>query len=93
MLGGAAKKVITLSTGHADPDLVTKYNMEIAAPYTISKAALNMAVAKFHAEYSGQGVLFMSISPGFVDTGNQDGSKNYYIPSLSGTGTLTNRVM
>lgn len=92
VLSGAAKKVITLSTGHADPDLVTKYDMEIAAPYTISKAALNMAVAKFHAEYSKHGVLFMSISPGFVDTGNQDDSKHDSIPSLSAACTLTNRV-
>ena len=77
VLNGATKKVITLSTGHADFDMVTNYRIETAVPYTISKAALNMAVAKYHAEYSEQGVLFMSICPGFVETGQQDNGKFY----------------
>lgn len=75
VLNGSTKKVITLSTGHADIDMVTKYKVAVGIPYTVSKAALNMVVAKFHADYSEQGVLFMSICPGFVDNGHQDDSK------------------
>ena len=69
---GAAKKVIAISTGMADIDLIAKFNVANGAPYSISKAALNAAVAKFSAQYAGEGVLFMSISPGLVDTGGFD---------------------
>ena len=56
----------------ADLDLITKFNIANGAPYAISKAALNTAIGKFSAQYSEQGVLFMSISPGFVNTGAWD---------------------
>ncbi len=68
MRKGQVKKVIAISSGMADPDLVTKYEVWSAASYTISKAALNMAVAKFAASYNKEGILFMCISPGVVDT-------------------------
>ncbi|SPO07746.1 related to protoporphyrinogen oxidase [Cephalotrichum gorgonifer] len=82
VLKGSVKKVITLSTGHADIDLATKYNLDMSGPYTISKAALNMTVAKYHATYADQGVLFMSISPGFVETGQQDNVTEEELPYL-----------
>ncbi|KAM5343335.1 hypothetical protein ACJ41O_014301 [Fusarium nematophilum] len=69
---GKAKKVITISSGMADLDLITKFGVAIAGPYAISKAAVNAAVAKFDAEYRREGVLFMSISPGVVDTGHYE---------------------
>jgi NAD(P)-dependent dehydrogenase (short-subunit alcohol dehydrogenase family) len=47
----------------------------MAAPYTISKAALNALVAKYNVAYRSQGILFMSISPGFVDTSEGKTSK------------------
>ncbi|KAF4459655.1 protoporphyrinogen oxidase [Fusarium albosuccineum] len=72
VLKGRAKKVITISTGMADLDLITNFSIAIAAPYSISKGAVNVAVAKFDAEYRKDGVLFMSISPGVVDTGHYD---------------------
>ena len=68
MRKGQAKKVIAISSGMADPDLVTKYEVWSGASYTISKAALNMAVAKFAAAYGKEEILFMCISPGVVDT-------------------------
>ena len=70
LLRGQQKKVVAISTGHADLDLITKYSLEITGPYTVAKAAANTVVAKFSAEYAKDGVLFMSISPGVVDTGN-----------------------
>ncbi|KAF4634343.1 hypothetical protein G7Y89_g3767 [Cudoniella acicularis] len=66
---GRVKKVIAISSGFADADLTAKFNIHDSAPYSVSKAALNMAVAKFSAEYSTQGILFMTVSPGMVDTG------------------------
>ncbi|KAK1752036.1 hypothetical protein QBC47DRAFT_328477 [Echria macrotheca] len=69
----AMKKVVVLSTGMGDPDFIAETEIDSQSPYAISKAALNMAIAKFHAEYRKQGVLIMGISPGIVDTGSMDG--------------------
>lgn len=55
VLKGSVKKVITISSGMADPDFVAKYNIASSAPYSISKAAMNVAVAKFSAQYSKDG--------------------------------------
>ncbi len=75
VLKGSAKKVITLTSGFADNDLTATYGIDVAGPYTISKAAMNAAVAKFQAQYSGDGVLFMSIAPGAVEVGQDNDSK------------------
>lgn len=50
----------------------------MTGPYTVDKAAMNVIVAKYAAEYGKDGVLFMSISPGVVDTGHLDPSKRKY---------------
>ncbi|KAL4744041.1 hypothetical protein BDV11DRAFT_210735 [Aspergillus similis] len=70
ILRGTAKKVIAISSGHADVELVCNHNLAIAPAYAISKVALNMAVAKFSAQFSADGVLFLSVCPGMVDTGH-----------------------
>lgn len=69
ILKGEKKKVIAISSGMADDVLTAKYEIEGGGPYSISKAGTNTIVAKFSAEYSKDGVLFMSICPGMVDTG------------------------
>ncbi|KAL6399272.1 putative oxidoreductase-like protein [Ilyonectria robusta] len=48
----------------ADIELIARFSIASSAPYSISKAGMNVAVAKFSAEYSKDGVLFLSISPG-----------------------------
>lgn len=65
---GSVKKVFTLSTGMADIDLINQVDIAIGAPYSISKGALNIAVAKYNALYKSEGILFMAVSPGFVST-------------------------
>lgn len=70
ILKGGAKKVIAISSGQAALDVIPKLGIEVAALYSISKAGLNTAVAKFSAQYAKEGVLFMSICPGMVDTGH-----------------------
>jgi len=65
---GAAKKVVTLSSGMGDTEAVLKAGLPNQAPYAISKAALNMVVAKYAAEYKAEGFVFVAISPGLVDT-------------------------
>ncbi|KAJ5675522.1 hypothetical protein N7462_008419 [Penicillium macrosclerotiorum] len=70
ILKGEAKKVIAISSGQAALDAIPKLGIEVASLYAISKAGLNTAVAKFSAQYAKDGVLFMSICPGMVDTGH-----------------------
>lgn len=70
VLKGTVKKVITITTGLADLDLTNDYEVEVGALYAASKAAMNVIVAKFNAQYKRDGVLFLGISPGLVDTGH-----------------------
>lgn len=66
---GQEKKIITISSGMADIDLVNRFNVPIAAPYSISKAATNALVAKYNAALGkSEGLLFLALSPGLVDT-------------------------
>jgi NAD(P)-dependent dehydrogenase (short-subunit alcohol dehydrogenase family) len=69
VLKGKVKKVITISTGMADLDLTNDCEVDVGALYAASKAAMNVIVAKFNAQYKKDGVLFMSISPGLVEVG------------------------
>jgi NAD(P)-dependent dehydrogenase (short-subunit alcohol dehydrogenase family) len=78
---GHAKKVISISSGMADPDFIRNFSITDAAPYTISKGALNIAVAKFDAQFRKEGILFMAISPGLVAT--QDTSNCKSLPSFA----------
>ncbi|VUC27907.1 unnamed protein product [Clonostachys rosea] len=71
LLKGQAKKVISLTSGHADLDSINLIDIELAAGYSISKAGMNIAVAKFSAQYKKDGLLFFSLSPGVVDVGSQ----------------------
>lgn len=75
ILKGQQKKVAFISSGHADLEFIRTSEIESNAPYSVNKAAGNIVVAKFGAEYAKQGVLFISISPGVVDTGHFDPSK------------------
>ncbi|OJI99084.1 hypothetical protein ASPVEDRAFT_187035 [Aspergillus versicolor CBS 583.65] len=70
ILKGSVKKVISISTGLAATEFVNKMGIAISPAYTISKAAQNMATAKFSMQYAEHGVLFMNICPGMVDTGH-----------------------
>ncbi|KAJ5131577.1 short chain dehydrogenase (AtsC) [Penicillium bovifimosum] len=70
LVKGEIKKVIAISTGLADLDLTNDCEIDIGALYASSKAALNVIVAKFNAQYKKDGVLFLAISPGLVDVGH-----------------------
>ncbi|RDW83480.1 hypothetical protein BP5796_04971 [Coleophoma crateriformis] len=72
VLKGKVKKVLAISSGMADIESTAKYDLDGHAPYAISKAAMNAAVAKFSAQYKKDGVLFLSVCPGLVNTGQYD---------------------
>jgi NAD(P)-dependent dehydrogenase (short-subunit alcohol dehydrogenase family) len=70
ILVGKAKKVVVISSGMADMDMVNKLDLEVGPLYASSKAAMNLITAKFSAQYKNQGVLFLGICPGMVDVGH-----------------------
>lgn len=70
VLKGRVKKVFAISSGHADLDFINDLDVEVSFMYAATKAALNVVVAKFSAQYKKQGVLFISMSPGVVDVGH-----------------------
>jgi NAD(P)-dependent dehydrogenase (short-subunit alcohol dehydrogenase family) len=70
LLKGKEKKGLFISSGHGDLNLINDVHLDFAGPYAVGKAAMNVALAKMNAEYAKEGVMFMSISPGVVDTGN-----------------------
>ena len=66
---GKLKKIVTISSQLADMDVAIRFAIDNAAPYAISKAGVNMLMAKYHAAIGiAEGILFMSISPGVVST-------------------------
>ena len=75
VMRGKVKKVIAISSGHADLDFINNLEVENSSLYAASKAALNAIVAKFNAQYKKDSVLFMSMSPGVVEVGHFDNRK------------------
>lgn len=69
VLKGTTKKVVCITSGMADIDVVRNYDIGAGALHAASKAAMNMITAKYSAQYKDQGVLFIGICPGMVDVG------------------------
>jgi NAD(P)-dependent dehydrogenase (short-subunit alcohol dehydrogenase family) len=69
VLKGKAKKVIALTSGHADLEFINEFEAGVQPLYAASKAAMNVIIGKYNAEYKKDGVLFVSVSPGVIDTG------------------------
>jgi NAD(P)-dependent dehydrogenase (short-subunit alcohol dehydrogenase family) len=65
---GRAKKVITLASALGDLEFTLKTGLPSNAPYSVSKAAVNMVNVKYANELREDGFLFLALSPGFVDT-------------------------
>ncbi|KAG2155705.1 hypothetical protein DEU56DRAFT_724660 [Suillus clintonianus] len=65
---GKAKTVVTLSSGLGDLDMTMVAEFANSAPYSISKAAVNMVNAKYATQYKPEGFVFLALSPGLVDT-------------------------
>ncbi|KAJ7615026.1 hypothetical protein DFH06DRAFT_1367745 [Mycena polygramma] len=63
-----AKKVLTLSSAYGDLDFTLAAEATGEPAYSISKAVLNMVVAKYAAQYKADGFVFLAISPGLVKT-------------------------
>lgn len=70
-----ARKVIILSSGLADAAAAAEFDLTPWALYGASKAAMNLIVAKYSAQYKDDGILFLALSPGMVEVGHaKDGT-------------------
>ncbi|KAJ7750894.1 hypothetical protein B0H16DRAFT_1419723 [Mycena metata] len=65
---GTSKKVVSLSSGLGDLDLTLQAGSTAQFSYSVAKAGLNMVVAKYAAELKSEGFVFLSLSPGVVNT-------------------------
>jgi NAD(P)-dependent dehydrogenase (short-subunit alcohol dehydrogenase family) len=65
---GAEKKIIYITSGHADLAAIKTAGLPMQFGYSTSKAAGNIAVAKFAAELEPEGIYTLSLSPGWVAT-------------------------
>ncbi|KAL3481395.1 putative short chain dehydrogenase [Aspergillus californicus] len=83
VMKGKVKKVIAISSGHGDLDWINNIEIDTSSLYAASKAALNIIVAKFSAQYKKDGVLFFSISPGVVEVGHFDNATPEQIQGLT----------
>ncbi|OAG44617.1 hypothetical protein AYO21_01107 [Fonsecaea monophora] len=81
---GTVKKVIALTSGMGDVDFTNELDMDMAVPYSISKAAMNMVMAKFSASYKKEGILFMAVSPGAVDSEDDGRGSNAPVQDIDG---------
>jgi NAD(P)-dependent dehydrogenase (short-subunit alcohol dehydrogenase family) len=73
---GKTKKVVTISSGMTDEKLAVEFSLFEAPSYSISKSAMNMVIAKFQAEFKEEGIIFMGVCPGTVNTGHFDNRKS-----------------
>lgn len=80
---GSKKKAVVISSGAGDTNWVIENEVFSQSPYAISKAAVNMVVAKFHVQYKNEGIVFVAISPGIVDTDFLDTTDmcQYHLPN------------
>ncbi|CAL1699759.1 unnamed protein product [Somion occarium] len=61
-------KVITISAPAAEIDFNLKTGLSFWAPYAVSKAGVNMVTAKYAARFKDDNLVFLSLSPGPVNT-------------------------
>jgi len=65
---GSTKKVVIVSSEMGSAALAVKAKLPIFAPYSISKAAVDMVNAKYAAELGDEDFIFAAVSPGYVKT-------------------------
>ncbi|KAL4876533.1 NAD(P)-binding protein [Aspergillus karnatakaensis] len=72
---GAEKKIVHISTGMADINLIKNGGVPIAVAYSVAKAGMNVQVAKYAAELAPKGIKVLALSPGWVDTSGGEKSE------------------
>lgn len=62
------KKVIAMTTGLADIEVAPETGIPYFVTYTAMKAALNMIIVRYSIELKDEGIIFLALSPGVVQT-------------------------
>jgi NAD(P)-dependent dehydrogenase (short-subunit alcohol dehydrogenase family) len=65
---GTQKKIVHITSGMADIDLVRTTEISYAVPYAVAKAGMNILAAKYAVELKSKGIKVLALSPGWVDT-------------------------
>jgi len=65
---GDLKKCIILSTTAGSPKVAAETGFAHFVGYGISKAGINLAVAKYAARFKDEGIVFIAVTPGMVKT-------------------------
>ena len=65
---GSEKKIIFISSGIADVDVIRTTAVPFQIGYSVSKAGANTVMAKYAVELAAEGILTLSLSPGWVAT-------------------------
>jgi NAD(P)-dependent dehydrogenase (short-subunit alcohol dehydrogenase family) len=65
---GNIMQVVVISSMAGDCDMINQFGFDVTGPYAMSKSAVNTAVALLSAIYKKEGVLFLTMGPGVVDT-------------------------
>jgi len=77
---GDMKKCILITSTLGSPRFTIDANFIFAPGYSMSKAAMNLAAAKYAAQYKAQGIVFLCITPGLVKTkeGTKEETEAFY---------------
>jgi NAD(P)-dependent dehydrogenase (short-subunit alcohol dehydrogenase family) len=65
---GKENKIIFVSSQSADVEFTRISGFSTLLGYSVAKAGMNMAMAKFAAELAPEGIKTLSMAPGWVDT-------------------------
>ncbi|KAI0088542.1 hypothetical protein BDY19DRAFT_169452 [Irpex rosettiformis] len=75
---GTTKKCLAISSSLGSPKQTNANDFSTFPGYGMSKAALNLAMAKYASRFRDEGLVFLTINPGLVKTmlgSNQRGSR------------------
>lgn len=65
---GVEKKIVHISSGMADLDVIKMSGFDYSVAYSAAKAGMNVQVAKYAVELAPKGIKVLALSPGWVDT-------------------------
>lgn len=73
-------KVLNISSAMGETHFALNCELGTAAPYSVSKAALNMVVAKYAARFKHENIVFVGLSPGLVNTAVRPRKSKFSLP-------------
>jgi NAD(P)-dependent dehydrogenase (short-subunit alcohol dehydrogenase family) len=65
---GQEKKVIFITSQSGDIEFTRRTGFATLVGYSVSKIGMEMIMTKYACELAGEGIKFLSLAPGWVDT-------------------------